>query len=123
VRDYSGSAIYTKNFELPALRPGERVVLDLGEVKVLAAVKLNGHDLGVVWKTPYALDITRALQSGKNSLEVRVVNTWVNRLVTDAGLPAEKRLTWTTDNPYHPSDPLLPSGLLGPVFLREANNH
>jgi len=98
-------------------------VLDLGEVKVLAAVKLNGHDLGVVWKTPYALDITRALQSGKNSLEVRVVNTWVNRLVTDAGLPAEKRLTWTTDNPYHPSDPLLPSGLLGPVFLREANNH
>jgi hypothetical protein len=58
------------------------------------------------------------LKPGRNSLEVRVVNLWVNRLIADAGLPVEKRLTWTTDNPCHPNDPLLPSGLLGPVVLR-----
>ncbi len=121
VRAYSGSAIYTKNFDLPTVRAGERVTLDLGEVKVLADVKLNGRDLGVLWKEPYALDVTSALRPGKNALEVRVVNTWVNRLVADSGLPPEKRLTWTTYNPYHPGDALKPSGLLGPVLLRASD--
>lgn len=120
VRDYSGSATYTKDFELPAWPPGNHLVLDLGDVKVLAAVKLNGHDLGVLWKQPYALDVTSALHPGKNSLEVRVVNTWANRLIADSALPPVKRLTWATYNPYHPGDPLLPSGLLGPVQILES---
>ena len=123
VRDYSGSATYTKDFEISALRPGEEIMLDLGKVAVLASVKLNGRDFGVVWKEPYALEVTGALRPGKNSLEVRVVNTWVNRLIADSALPPDKRLTWTTNNPYQPGDPLLPSGLLGPVFLRTTNTH
>jgi hypothetical protein len=118
VRHYSGSATYTKTFDLPAVPPGKRVMLDLGDVKVLAAVKLNGQDLGVVWKAPYALDVTKALKPGSNTLEVRVVNTWTNRLIADAGLPPEKRLTWANYNPEHPGDALKPSGLLGPVVLR-----
>ncbi len=120
VRHYSGPAVYTKEFELPALKTGEKIVLDLGKVAVLASVKLNGCDLGVVWKEPYALDVTAAMKPGRNSLEIRVVNLWVNRLIADAGLPAEKRLTWTTYNPHRAGDPLLPSGLLGPVVLRTA---
>jgi hypothetical protein len=123
VRDYSGSATYTKEFEMPALRPGETIMLDLGKVEVLASVKLNGQDLGVVWKEPCALDVTGALKPGRNTLEVRVVNTWVNRLIADSALPLEKRLTWTTNNPYHPGDSLLPSGLLGPVVLRATDTH
>ena len=118
VQHYSGSAVYTKDFDWPALRPGERVTLDLGQVAVLAAVKLNGHELGVVWKEPYALDVTPALQPGPNRVEVRVVNLWVNRLIADSALPPEQRLTWVTWSPFRPSDRLLPSGLLGPVLLR-----
>ncbi len=121
VQHYSGAATYAKDFELPPVHPGEKIVLDLGQVAVLASVKLNGRDLGVVWKEPYALDVTDALRAGLNSLEVRVVNIWVNRLIADSGLPAEKRLTWATYNPYHDRDPLLPSGLLGPVVLRSHN--
>ncbi len=117
VRDYSGAATYTKEFELPAWSPGKRVVLDLGAVKVLAAVRLNGQDLGVAWKQPYALDVTSALHVGKNSLEIRVVNTWANRLIADSALPPAKRLTWATYNLYHPGDPVSPSGLLGPVKI------
>jgi hypothetical protein len=118
VQHYSGAATYSKDFVMPATRPSEKIMLDLGKVAVLASVKLNGHDFGVVWKEPFALDVTSVLRAGTNSLEVRVVNTWVNRLIADAALPSEKRLTWTTFNPYHSSDPLLPSGLLGPVSLR-----
>jgi hypothetical protein len=120
VRHYSGAAIYTKDFDWPVVHPRERVRLDLGQVAVLAAVKLNGRDLGVVWKPPYTLGVAGVLQAGRNSLEIRVVNLWVNRLIADAGLPAGQRLTWTTDNPYHPGDSLLPSGLLGPVRLVSA---
>jgi hypothetical protein len=103
---------------LPALRPGERLSLDLGKVGVLASVKLNGQDLGVLWKEPFASDVTRVLKPGRNVLEVRAVNLWVNRLVADAGLPVGKRLTWATWSPFRPSDALLPSGLIGPVQLR-----
>ena len=117
VRHYSGTAIYSNEFELAPVPSGKRIILDLGKVSVLAAVKLNGRDLGVVWKEPYALDVTGALRPGKNSLEIRVVNLWVNRLIADAGLPPEKRLTWATWNPYRSNDKLLPSGLLGPVKL------
>jgi hypothetical protein len=95
------------------------VFVDLGEVHALASVRLNGHDLSVVWKSPFAINATNALRAGRNELEVRVVNTWVNRLIADAALPADQRLTWTTDNPYRATDPLVISGLLGLVCLRE----
>ena len=117
VRNYSGAAIYLKEFDFPAWRPGERIVLSLGKVSVLAAVKLNGRDLGMIWKEPYALDLTGALRAGKNMLEIRVENLWVNRLIADSALPPEKRLTWVTWNPFHTNDARLPSGLLGPVTI------
>ena len=118
IQHFSGAAVYSKTFDLPVLAAGERVTLDLGEVAVLAAVTLNGRDLGVVWKKPYALDVTAALRAGRNELEIRVVNTWVNRLIADVALPEADRITWLTWNPCRPGDALLPSGLLGPVVLR-----
>jgi alpha-L-rhamnosidase len=119
IRHYSGTATYTKDFDLPALHSGERVTLDLGKVCVLASVKLNGRDLGIVWREPFALDATDTLRAGKNQLEIRVVNLWANRLIADSVLPPERRLTWVTWNPFHANDALLPSGLLGPVQIRE----
>ena len=121
IRHYSGAAVYRKTFDVGVLPPDRRVLIDLGAVDVVASVKLNGHELGIVWKVPYAVDATNAVHPGHNELEVRVVNTWVNRLIGDAALPADRRLTWTTDNPYRATDSLQPSGLLGPVCLREGD--
>jgi hypothetical protein len=118
IRYYSGTAVYRKTFEFRRAATDATVALDLGEVGVLAAVKLNGHDLGVAWKAPFAFDVSAAIREGVNELEVRVVNTWMNRLIRDSALPAAERVTWTTDNPYRTTDPLQKSGLLGPVVLR-----
>lgn len=117
VRNYSGTATYRQEFDLPKIPTG-KVMIDLERVEALASVSLNGVDLGVLWKTPFAVDVTTALHSGKNRLEVKVVNVWANRLIADAGLPESKRVSWATYNPYKPGDRLIPSGLLGPVVLR-----
>ena len=120
VQNFSGTATYVQSFDLPAMPPGI-VVLDLGRVEVVAAVSLNGVDFGSLWKSPFAVDITKALRPGKNQLVVKVANVWANRLIADAGLPAAKRVSWVTYNPYKSGDHLLPSGLLGPVQLRATN--
>ncbi len=122
VRDYSGAARYTLEFEPGPRAAGARVFLDLGEVGVLASVRLNDHDLGVVWKKPYAVDATAALRPGRNVLSIRVVNPWTNRLIADSGRPEAQRKTWTTYNPRKPGDRRLPSGLIGPVTLRLAES-
>ena len=72
-----------------------------------------------MWNPPFRVEISKALKPGKNALEVRVTNLWPNRrLIGDAAPPKEKRLTWSTFEPYKPGDPLLPSGLLGPVSIQ-----
>ncbi len=119
VRNYSGTATYVQEFDLPAV-PSGKVMLDLGRVDVVASVSLNGLDLGALWKVPFATDVTKSLRPGKNRLEVKVANVWTNRLIADAGLPESKRLSWATFNPYKPGDRLLSSGLLGPVQLRSS---
>ena len=96
---------------------GARYVLNLGKVMVMAKVKVNGVCAGGVWTDPYSLDITGLVRNGKNVIEVMVANNWMNRLVKDASLPEEERLTWTNINPYAPDSPLQSSGLLGPVKL------
>ena len=118
VKHFSGTATYQKEFAWQKGSAQSKYYLDLGSVKELAQVILNGKDLGVLWKPPFRVDITDALKPGKNTLEVRVTNLWPNRLIGDAALPKEKRLTWSTFEPYTPADPLLPSGLLGPVNIQ-----
>lgn len=91
MRYYSGTAVYTTGFEVPAdlLAGGERILLDLGEVCDIARVELNGRDLGTVWTPPFSLDVTGALRSGRNRLKVSVANTWINRLIGDEHLPED----------------------------------
>jgi hypothetical protein len=76
-------------------------------------VKLNGKDLGVVWCHPWRVEITGAIKSGENKLEIEVVNLWPNRLVGDSNLPAEQRRTRTN----YPAQSALCAGLLGPVQI------
>jgi len=117
VRYFSGMATYRTTFSLDwksEIR-NSRLMLDLGQVQVMAQVKLNGKDLGVLWTPPFQVDITHAVRPGENALEITVANLWPNRLIGDQSLPPEQRVTWTTWNPYRKDTPLLPSGLLGPV--------
>ena len=120
IRYYSGRAVYEKAFDLPRSLPaaGRSLYLDLGKVRNVAEVRLNGKDLGVVWTAPWHVDITAAVRPTGNKLEIAVVNLWPNRLIGDADLPAEKRLTITNVRKFKKDSPLLPSGLLGPVTLR-----
>ena len=117
IRYYSGRAVYRTTFDAPEVAPGRRLYLDLGRVKNLAQVRLNGRDLGIVWCAPWRVDITEALNGADNQLEIAVANLWPNRLIGDQSLPAEQRLTSTTWNPFRKDSTLLASGLLGPVTI------
>lgn len=115
IKYFSGKAIYTKNidWDIDGKKP---VYLDLGVVKNIADVWLNGKHLGIVWTAPWRIDISPAIKQGENQLKIEVINLWPNRLIGDAALPPEKRLT-NTNIVFKPDAPLLPSGLLGPVTL------
>jgi uncharacterized membrane protein YdcZ (DUF606 family) len=119
IKYFSGTATYTTTFSLDdkELTPGQRLFLNLGTVKNLAAVRLNGHDLGILWKSPFVVDITAAAVLGRNKLEIEITNLWPNRLIRDKKLPVEQRITWTSSDIYKGDEPLLPSGLLGPVVI------
>jgi hypothetical protein len=119
VKYFSGTATYTKDIEAPQVwfQPGAKLVLDLGGVKEIAQVSVNGQPLGIAWRPPFRVDVTGALKPGKNHIEMKVTNLWVNRLVGDEQPSAEKRYTFSTLRPYTKDSPLLESGLLGPVTL------
>ena len=119
IANYSGKAIYTTTFNLPAAPSGEYYV-DLGKVMVMARVKVNGQDAGGVWTDPYRVNITPFVKEGDNTLEVEVVNTWRNRLVGDAALAPEERLTKVNLEVATASEPLQAAGLLGPVRILHA---
>ncbi len=125
VKYFSGMATYHTAFTLDD-DPGAfgKIILDLGSVAYFARVTVNGHDVGTLWKTPWTIDVSDAVKKGKNSLTVRVTNTWWNRLVGDEkypnGFPGSdfnKPRTFTTHKAWKADDQLLPSGLLGPVRI------
>lgn len=139
VRHFSGTAVYRNTFNLSAV--DSQVVLDLGRVEIMARVRVNGQEFETLWKPPYRVDITRAARAGSNTLEIAVVNLWVNRLIGDAAMPddaerdASGRLKtwpqWLLEGRTSPTgrqsfvtfplwkkgEALKESGLLGPVIL------
>jgi len=124
VKFASGTATYIKEFYVPqeSLAEDTMSFLELGRVKNVARVKINGKDMGVLWKPPFRLDATRVVMPGTNLLEVRVANLWPNRLIGDQLVSQEERRT-SSDLPYYPQDwPLYESGLLGPVQIRFVGN-
>ncbi|MGB8353709.1 MAG: glycosyl hydrolase, partial [Chthoniobacteraceae bacterium] len=120
VKHFSGTATYTGQFQVNdgELSPGKVLRLNLGEVKNLAELTVNGKNLGVLWKPPFMVDLTGIARVGTNTLEVKVTNLWPNRMIGDQKLPPEQRYTWSTNEPYQADSPLLKSGLIGPVTLQ-----
>jgi hypothetical protein len=155
VRYFSGTATYSTEFDLPAgfIDENSRLVLDLGEVFYIGHLKLNGNNLGILWKKPFREDITGHVKKGTNRLEIAVTNLWPNRLIGDEQYPEDQkwkgnvlnrrvwggkylaewpewfindeprpysnRVTFTTWKHWDENDPLITSGLLGPVKVRQ----
>ena len=144
IKYYSGIATYHQTFDVPdeeILNGHKHVYIDLGEVDVMASVKLNGKDLGVLWTAPWRIDITGLLKQKHNTVEIEVANLWANRLIGDENFPDDGvhdgkfpewlingtkrtsgRYTFTTLHPYTKKSPLLKSGLIGPVTIEQEEN-
>jgi len=142
VKYFSGTATYVKTFAWAAKKQKtDRYVLDLGDLKNLAEVELNGKKLGILWKPPFRVDVTGALRTGDNALKIKVTNLWPNRLIGDEqkaddrewagdhvkvipqwvqdGKPSPTgRYTFTVWHHWTADDDPLPSGLFGPVQIR-----
>ena len=120
IRYYAGTVTYRKTFSLKKkqVKGASAWEIDLGDVKNLARVKVNGYDLGVVWKAPFRVEVpAEYLHDGANDLEVKVINLWPNRIIGDLQPDAPRKWTFTASNWYTADSPLLPSGLLGPVSV------
>ena len=134
IKYYSGKATYKKTFDLSRKTDGkratmpkkERVFLDLGEIKDVAEVRLNGKKLGVLWCYPWRIEITDAVKPKGNQLEVDVINLWANRVIGDLNQPVEKRITKTHDEFRFDfltgKTQLIKSGLIGPVKVYLADD-
>lgn len=118
IKYFSGTARYERTLDADPdwFRPGRKIRLDLGEVRDLANVTVNGTSLGILWHAPYSIDIEKALKPGKNRIEISVTNLWPNRLIGDKQ-PGAKPVAFAPSSPYRADSPLLPSGLLGPVHI------
>jgi hypothetical protein len=150
IKYFSGTAVYSKTFDVPDLKlktKNSKLYLDLGTVHALAEVWLNGKNLGIVWTSPWCVDISSAVKARRNKLKIKVTNVWANRLIGDEQQPADSafgrgdmgfggplkefpdwflkgqprpskgRFTFTTWNYFTKDSPLVSSGLLGPVKL------
>ncbi len=118
IKHYSGTLRYNNAFNLAEIPENSRLYLDMNDLSAMAKVKINDKYVGGVWTPPYRVDITDYVQEGNNNVEIEVTTTWVNRLLGDLELPAEKRKTWVAINPWKGGEPLHKSGLIGPVTIQ-----
>ena len=122
IRYFSGTAAYSCSFDWPA-KPVSKAVLDLGAVYNMARVRVNGKDMGLVWKEPFTLDITSALTEGSNTIEVEVTCSWVNRLIGDLQPGVTDPVTYVAVKHYTADSPLRDAGLAGPVKIIKYNQN
>ena len=119
VKYFSGTAVYktTVAIDSTQLASNKRIFMDLGTVKNIADISINGVSAGVLWKAPFrTADIKPLLKDGDNLLEIKVTNVWRNRMIGDVQ-PGEKHPVTAIRRFYKSTDKPLPSGLLGPVRL------
>ncbi len=118
IKYFSGSATYSTRMQIPAgwVESASHLALDLGDVRELAVVRLDGKALGTYWHAPFLIDLPAGLAGGTHLLEIQVDNLWVNRLIGDKQ-PGAAPVAYAPQSPYAADSPLQPSGLLGPVRI------
>lgn len=96
IKYFSGTAIYKNKFNAPKNIAGRKlsVWLDLGNVKELASVFINGGHVGTLWHAPFRIDITEHVKDGENEIIISVTNTWANRLIGDNRHPDDCEWGW-----------------------------
>ena len=120
ISHFAGVATYHHNLVTPrGWKPGQPLYLNLGDLREMAEVSVNGQEVGTVWHAPYRLDVGAALHPGVNALAVKVATLWVNRLIGDA-VPGATKVAWTALPTYRADAPLRRAGLIGPVTLEAA---
>lgn len=145
VRSYSGTATYKNTLVIPDgyIAKDQNIYIDLGDVSIAATVKVNGKNIATLWVSPFKVNISHAVKPGVNDISIEVANLWVNRLITDESFenksgyiydgksknkhimpawytdnkpqPKSKRFSFSTHKILNEDDPLVSSGLLGPV--------
>ncbi|WP_299665966.1 glycosyl hydrolase [uncultured Polaribacter sp.] len=118
IKYYSGTAVYKSTFNYRKEDDNKSLLIDLGNLGVMASVKINGIDIGTTWIAPFQLKANDAIKDGENTIEVEVVNVWRNRLTGDKTLPKDQRTTWVNVDAVKPQEELISSGLLGPVTIQ-----
>lgn len=122
IRYFSGTATYRTTLRIPSglVDSGRQLWLNLGQVREIAMVRVNGHAVETMWRAPYAARIDRFVHTGENTVEIAVANLWPNRLIGDLQSSASTQYARTNVRAYTKDSPLLPSGILGPVTLSVA---
>jgi hypothetical protein len=120
VRYFSGTATYVGTMHVPTslLASRKQLWLNLGQVREIASVKVNGIALNTMWRSPFLSRIDGHLHSGENTVEIQVTNLWPNRIIGDLQPSAKTQYTHTNVRVYTKNSPLLPSGLLDPVTVQ-----
>ena len=113
LKNFSGRGEYATTFDVPAeyLAKHPHILLDLGDVKDVAEISINGKPGPVLLLRPYRADVTALLHAGGNTLQVTVVNTQYNAL---SARGADRNFI---PGPTDTANGLMPSGLMGPVRL------
>jgi len=107
---FSGFVDYRCTLDSPTA--GGRLVLDLGEVRHMAEVWVNGEPVGARLWPPFEYEIGGAVVAGENRVLVRVGNLLCNAMSQHA---EAGRMSW---RPRAPTREERDAGLLGPVSIR-----
>jgi len=119
---FSGTATYrtSVNIDSKSLKnKAGRVMLSLGKVKDMARVRVNGHEVALMWKSPFICNISEYVRKGNNEIEIDVTNLWPNRMIGDEHEPDD--LEWSEPEVYGfaPGSPEIGRFLLNnPEWLR-----
>ena len=124
IKYFSGTGTYIKTINVPIkwVKNKRQTWIDLGNVKDVAEVIINSKPAGIIWNNPFKTEITGLLKPGKNNIQIKVTNLWVNRLIGDQQVNNDHKFTYTTEKFYEAKSPLLISGLLGPVTIFSTEN-